>query len=127
MWKDFKEFAMKGNMIDLAVGVIIGTAFGKIVSSLVNDVAMPVLGLLLGGINFSGLQLQVGDAVIKYGAFMQSVVDFFLVAAAVFVAVRFINKLNKEKAAEPELEPAPGKEEALLAEIRDILKGQQIR
>jgi len=80
MWKEFKEFAAKGNVVDLAIGVIIGGAFGKIVSSLVNDIVMPIFGLILGGINFTGLEFRVGTAVIKYGAFIQSVVDFLIIA-----------------------------------------------
>lgn len=122
MWKDFKQFAIKGNVIDLAVGVIIGAAFGKIVSSIVNDLAMPILGLLLGGINFAALNFQVGDVVIKYGAFIQSVVDFFIVAAAVFAGVRFLNKLHRKEEENPVSEPIQSKEVVLLAEIRDLLK-----
>lgn len=100
MLKEFKEFAMRGNVIDLAVGVIIGGAFGKIVSSLVGDVLMPLLGLIIGGINLSGLALTVGDATIKYGAFLQAVVDFLFIAFAIFLMVRGINRLQK-------LAPAP--------------------
>jgi large conductance mechanosensitive channel len=122
MWDDFRQFAMKGNVVDLTVGVIIGTAFGKIITSMVNDVAMPILGLFLGGVNFTAFQFQVGDAVIKYGAFMQSVVDFFIVAAIVFAGVRFLNKLKRKEEVKPAL--APSGEEALLAEIRDLLKYQ---
>jgi large conductance mechanosensitive channel len=124
MWDDFRQFAMKGNVVDLTVGVIIGTAFGKIITSMVNDVAMPILGLFLGGVNFTALQFQVGDAVIKYGACMQSVVDFFIVAATVFAGVRFLNKLKRKEEVKPDPAPAPCGEEALLAEIRDLLKYQ---
>lgn len=100
MWKDFKEFALRGNVIDLAVGVIIGAAFGKIVTSLVNDIIMPVVGLFMGGVNFSGLAYQFGNAVIKWGSFVQSVVDFLIIAIIVFLIVRAINRKKKE-------EPAP--------------------
>jgi large conductance mechanosensitive channel len=122
MWNDFRQFAMKGNVVDLTVGVIIGAAFGKIITSMVNDLAMPILGLFLGGVNFTALQFQVGDAVIKYGAFMQSVVDFFIVAAIVFAGVRFLNKLKRKEEVKPT--PVPSGEEAILAEIRDLLKYQ---
>ena len=121
MWKEFKEFAIKGNVVDLAIGVIIGGAFGKIVTSLVNDVIMPLIGLILGGINFSNLELKVGSAVVKYGAFIQSVVDFLIIAFSIFLIVRSINK-TKKKEETPPAEPAPSKEEMLLTEIRDLLK-----
>lgn len=117
--KEFKDFAMRGNVVDLAVAVIIGGAFGKIVSSLVGDVVMPVVGLLLGGINFSGLSIMVGDAVIKYGAFLQAVVDFLIIAWVVFVALKLLNSMKK---AEPPAAPAASNQEVLLGEIRDLLK-----
>jgi large conductance mechanosensitive channel len=120
MMQEFKAFAMKGNVVDLAVGVIIGAAFGKIVASLVEDVIMPVLGTLIGGINFSGLAITVGSATIKYGKFLQTCLDFLIIAWAIFVAVKLINRLRKE---EPAPAPAaPPKQEVLLEEIRDILK-----
>jgi large conductance mechanosensitive channel len=120
MLQEFKSFAMKGNVVDLAVGVIIGAAFGKIVASLVEDVIMPVLGTLIGGINFSGLAFVVGSATIKYGKFLQTCLDFVIIAWAIFVAVKLINRLRKE---EPAPAPAaPPKQEVLLEEIRDILK-----
>lgn len=125
MWKEFKSFALKGNVLDLAIGVIIGAAFGKIVSSLVNDVLMPILGLLLGGLNFNGLAITFGDAVIKYGAFLQTVLDFFIVAVSIFVIIKILNKLKRKEEAKPAAPPAPSKEEVLLAEIRDLLKQQQ--
>ncbi len=120
MWNEFKEFAIKGNVVDLAIGVIIGGAFGKIVASLVNDVIMPLIGLLLGGINFTNLEFKVGTAVVKYGAFIQSVVDFLIIAFSIFVFVRSINRTKKKE--EAPAEPAPSREELLLTEIRDLLK-----
>jgi large conductance mechanosensitive channel len=119
MIQEFKAFAMKGNVVDLAVGVIIGAAFGKIVASLVEDVIMPVLGTLIGGINFSGLAFTVGSATLKYGKFLQTCLDFLIIAWAIFVAVKLINRLRKEEPAAP---AAPPKQEVLLEEIRDILK-----
>ena len=121
MWKEFKKFAIKGNVVDLAIGVIIGGAFGKIVASLVNDIIMPIIGLILGGIDFTSLEFPVGTAVVKYGAFIQSVVDFLIIAFSIFIIVRSINK-TKKKEEEAPAEPAPSKEEILLAEIRDLLK-----
>ena len=95
MLKEFKEFAMRGNVLDLAVAVIIGGAFGKIITSLVNDVLMPLIGLVMGGINFSELSITVGAAVIKYGAFIQSIIDFLLVAFVIFMIVRSMNRMKK--------------------------------
>ena len=123
MWKEFKAFAFKGNVLDLAIGVIIGAAFGKIVSSLVGDVITPLIGMLLGGLDFSGLAATIGDATITYGNFIQSVIDFLLVAASIFVFIKLIGKMRKkEEAEQPAEPPAPSAEEALLAEIRDLLK-----
>ncbi len=123
MIKEFKEFIQRGNVIDLAVGVIIGAAFGKIVSSLVDDILMPVLGIILGKIDFSNLTVTVGSAVIKYGSFIQNLIDFIIVAFCIFLIVKFVNKLTKKKKEEKKAEPpAPSKEEVLLTEIRDILK-----
>ncbi|WP_165463637.1 large-conductance mechanosensitive channel protein MscL [Atlantibacter sp.] len=134
MLKEFREFAMRGNVVDLAVGVIIGAAFGKIVSSLVADIIMPPLGLLIGGIDFKQfawtLRPAVGDTpavVMHYGIFIQNVFDFVIVAFAIFMAIKLINKLNRKKKEEPKAPPAPTKEEVLLAEIRDILKHQNER
>jgi large conductance mechanosensitive channel len=124
MWKEFKQFAMRGNVMDLAIGVIIGGAFGKIVSSLVNDIIMPAIELLLGGISFENLQFTVGDATIKYGSFIQSVVDFLIIALAIFFMIRTINKFKKKEEEQPPAPPAPTKEEELLTEIRDLLKRQ---
>ncbi|MFR9711545.1 large conductance mechanosensitive channel protein MscL [Paenibacillus sp. MB22_1] len=124
MWKEFKAFALKGNVLDLAIGVIIGAAFGNIVTSLVNDMLMPVIGLLVGGINLKELQFQYGDTVLKYGAFLQTVIDFFIVSFSIFLFVKGINKLRRKEKEEPKSEapPVPSKEEVLLAEIRDLLK-----
>ncbi|HXF85092.1 MAG TPA: large conductance mechanosensitive channel protein MscL [Anaerolineales bacterium] len=108
MLKEFKDFAMRGNVMDLAIAVIIGGAFGKIVASLVNDVLMPLIGLLLGGINFSNLSFTVGDAVVKYGAFLQAIVDFLIIAFVIFLLVRTVNRMKKpEPAAEPTTKECP--------------------
>jgi large conductance mechanosensitive channel len=123
MLQEFKSFAMKGNVVDLAVGVIIGAAFGKIVASLVEDVVMPVLGTLIGGVNFSGLALTVGSATIKYGKFVQTCFDFLIIAWAIFVAVKLINRLRREEPA-PAAPAEPPRQEVLLAEIRDLLKSR---
>ena len=123
---EFKEFAMKGNVMDMAVGVIIGGAFGKIVSSLVDNVLMPLVGLVTGGVDFTTLAVKVGDAELKYGVFIQNVVDFIIVAFCIFLMLKGINKLNRKKeepAPEPEAPAGPTQEE-LLAEIRDLLKKQ---
>lgn len=118
--KEFKVFAMRGNVVDLAVAVIIGGAFGKIVSSFVGDVVMPIVGLLLGGVNFSGLSITVGNAMIKYGAFIQAVVDFLIIAFVIFLALKALNTMKKQ---EPPAAPAPPPpQEVLLTEIRDLLK-----
>ena len=134
MLKEFREFAMRGNVVDLAVGVIIGAAFGKIVSSLVADIIMPPLGLLIGGVDFKQFALilrpAVGDipaVVMHYGLFIQNVFDFVIVAFAIFLAIKAINKLNRKKVEEPAAPPAPTKEEVLLSEIRDLLKQQNER
>lgn len=127
MWKEFKAFALKGNVLDLAIGVIIGAAFGKIVTSLVNDILMPLLGFLLGGLNFSGLSFTFGSVSLKYGAFLQTVLDFFIVAFSIFLFIKGVSKFNRkkeEKAAAP-APRVPTEEEKLLAEIRDLLKQQR--
>lgn len=125
MLQEFKKFALKGNVLDLAIGVIIGGAFGKIVTSLVNDLLMPIIGLLLGGVDFSGLQWTIGDAVITYGAFIQSVVDFVIIALSIFLFIKAINRFKKKEEEKPSAPPEPSKEELLLTEIRDILKEQK--
>lgn len=133
---EFKAFAVKGNAVDMAVGVIIGGAFGKIVTSIVNDIIMPPIGWLIGGVNFSDLkfelpQVKIGEeimpaATINYGAFIQTIIDFTIIAFCVFMFVKGINKLasmkKKEEEAAPAAEPKPTKEEMLLTEIRDLLK-----
>ena len=122
---EFKEFAVKGNMIDMAIGIVIGAAFGKVVSSLVADVIMPPLGLLTGQISFSKLALQIGTngagkpVLLTYGMFVQTILDFFLIALAIFFLVKVINKLKRPAAAAAP--PAPSKSEELLGEIRDLL------
>ncbi len=126
MWKEFRDFINRGSVIDLAVAVIIGGAFGAIISSLVNDIIMPLIGLLMGGVDFASLAVQVGDAQILYGSFIQAVVDFLLIALVLFLIVRGFNKMQerqaKEEEAAPPPPPEPSPEEKLLAEIRDLLK-----
>ena len=127
--KEFREFAVKGNVVDMAVGIIIGAAFGKIVSSFVGDVITPPLGYLIGGVDFTKLAivlpaLQEGkEAVtVRYGAFLQTVFDFVIVAFAIFLAVKAINRLKRKEEVAPSAPPPPSKEELLLTEIRDLLK-----
>ena len=129
MLKDFKEFALRGNVVDLAVGVIIGGAFGKIVTSLVNDLLMPVIGALLGGVNFSELKYimtpasgEIVESAISYGAFIQSIFDFFIIALSIFLFIRLLTKMKREEPAVEDTPPGPSKEEVLLTEIRDLLK-----
>ncbi len=140
MLKEFKSFAMKGNVLDLAVAVIIGGAFGKIVTSFVNDVIMPPIGLLLGNTDFSNLRVilkhgteavmsgedvvtpAIAEVSIRYGAFINTVLDFVIVAFAIFMVIKGYNKLKKKEEEKPAPPPAPSKEETLLTEIRDILK-----
>ncbi|KAA6448015.1 large conductance mechanosensitive channel protein MscL [Bacillus atrophaeus] len=125
MWKDFKTFAMRGNIVDLAIGVVIGGAFGKIVTSLVNDIIMPLVGLLLGGLDFSGLSFTFGDAVVKYGSFIQTIVNFLIISFSIFIMIRTLNQLRRKKEAEEEAEEeAADAQEELLKEIRDLLKQQ---
>ncbi len=132
MLKEFKEFAMRGNVIDLAVGVIIGTAFGKVVTSVVNDIIMPPIGAALGGVDFKDLfynldsskLTKAGAAVIAYGAFINTVIDFTIVAFCIFMIVKVMNTLMKKPAPAPAAPPEPTKEEKLLTEIRDVLKSR---
>jgi large conductance mechanosensitive channel len=119
--KEFRDFAVKGNVVDLAVGVIIGAAFGKIVASLVEDVIMPGVGALIGGFDFKALAVQIGTAKITYGKFLQTCVDFLIIAASIFVAVKLIHHLRRKSEAEPAASPPP-RQEKLLEEIRDLLK-----
>ena len=139
MFKEFKEFISKGNVIDLAVGVIIGAAFGKIVTSIVNDILMPLIGMISGGIDFTNLSVKIGEAEIKYGNFIQNVIDFLIVALCIFIIVKLINRAGKrmerlakkakrkgkEPVEEPVVEETPKSDEVvLLEEIRDLLKKQ---
>lgn len=130
MLKEFREFAVKGNVVDMAVGIIIGGAFGKIVSSLVADVVMPPIGIILGGVNFKHLSLTLKEAVgsapavtLNYGLFVQTVVDFLIVAWAVFIMIKAINVLKRKQEEEPAA-PKPAEEVLLLSEIRDLLKAR---
>ncbi|HGS4605513.1 TPA: large-conductance mechanosensitive channel protein MscL [Vibrio cholerae] len=130
--KEFKAFASRGNVIDMAVGIIIGAAFGKIVSSFVADIIMPPIGIILGGVNFSDLSFVLlaaqGDApavVIAYGKFIQTVVDFTIIAFAIFMGLKAINSLKRKEEESPKAPPAPTKDQELLSEIRDLLKAQQ--
>ncbi len=127
--KEFKEFAMKGSVVDLAVGVIIGGAFGKIVTSFVNDVLMPPLGVLLGGVDFKDYKAILVEAVgdkaavtLNYGMFIQNVIDFMIIAMAIFIMIKALNSAKKKEVAAPAPPPAPTAQESLLAEIRDLLK-----
>jgi len=131
MMQEFKTFAVKGNVIDMAVGIVIGAAFGKIVSSFVADVIMPPIGVALGGVDFSSLGWTVQEAVgetaavtINYGAFIQTVVDFTIIAFAIFMVVKAINNMKKQEEEAPKAPPAPSKEEVLLTEIRDLLQNR---
>jgi len=131
MIQEFREFAVKGNMIDMAVGIIIGGAFGKIISSLVADIIMPPLGQLIGGVNFANLKLTIGSPIegrdpvtLNYGNFIQTAFDFLIVACAVFLMVKAINSMKRKEAAAPAAPPAPTKDQVLLTEIRDLLKAR---
>lgn len=126
---EFKTFAMKGNMLDMAVGIIIGGAFGKIISSIVNDILMPPIGLLLGGVNFTDLKVVMKAATEtvpavtwNYGSFIQTLIDFLIIAFSVFLIIKAMNSAKKKEEAAPAPPPAPSKEETLLSEIRDLLK-----
>ncbi|MEW6702423.1 MAG: large-conductance mechanosensitive channel protein MscL [Bacteroidota bacterium] len=127
--QEFKTFAMKGSVVDMAVGIIIGAAFGKIVTSLVNDVLMPPIGLLVGGIDFSHLSITIKEGVlgiepvvIKYGMFINTVIDFLIVALAIFMVIKGLNTLKKKEEANPSAPPKPSEEVILLTQIRDLLK-----
>ena len=129
---EFKEFAMKGNVMDMAVGVIIGSAFGKIITSLVEDVLMPIIGMIIGGVDFTSLSIKIGEASINYGNFIQNIIDFIIVAFCIFAMIKAINGLTakvkgeeEEAKEEKEEEPAGPTQEELLAEIRDLLKDQK--
>ena len=128
LFDEFKAFVMRGNVVDLAVGVIIGGAFGKIVTSLVNDIFMPIIGMILGNVNFTSLEIKLGEpvegaeqAAIRYGAFIQEIVNFLIIALCIFMVIKVINKMQKKKEEAPAPAPEPTKEEVLLTEIRDAL------
>jgi len=122
MMKEFKAFVMRGNVMDLAVGVIIGAAFVKIVASLVDNIVMPIVGILMQGVKFDTLMIKVGEAEIKYGMFIGSIVDFIIVAFVIFMMVKGLNRMKKKEEAAPAAPPAPTKEQVLLTEIRDLLR-----
>ncbi len=133
MMKEFKEFAMRGNVVDMAVGIVIGAAFGKIVSSFVNDVLMPPLGLALGGVDFSDLAVtlkaaagEVEAVTLNYGAFIQTVVDFVIIAFAIFMVIKGMNSMKKKQEEKPAEAPKPPQDVVLLTEIRDLLKNKNI-
>lgn len=127
MLKEFKQFISRGNVVDLAVGVIVGGAFGKIVTSLVNDIMMPLIGIISGGIDFTDLILKVGEAEIKYGSFLQNIIDFLIIAVCVFVFVKFVNGLSKTKKEEKPKEVKKADDILLLEEIRDLLKEKEVK
>ena len=127
--KEFKEFAVRGNVVDMAVGIIIGGAFGKIVSSFVSDVVMPPIGVMLGGVDFAKLSLTVKEATetaeavkINYGAFLNTIIDFLIIAFVIFMAIKAMNTMKKREEEKPAAPPVPSKQEVLLTEIRDLLK-----
>ena len=129
MMKEFKEFAVKGNVVDMAVGIIIGAAFGKIVSSFVKDVIMPPIGVLIGGVDFTELSITIQQAagdtaavMVAYGRFIQTVIDFIIIAFAIFIAIKAMNAFKRKEEAAPKPPPEPSKEEVLLTEIRDLLR-----
>ena len=128
LFDEFKAFVMRGNVLDLAVGVIIGGAFGKIVTSLVNDIFMPIIGMIIGNVDFSSLEIKLGESVegaeqaaIRYGMFIQEIVNFLIIALCIFMVIKVVNKLQKKKEEAPAPAPEPTKEEVLLTEIRDAL------
>lgn len=124
MLKEFGDFIKKGNVMDLAVAVIIGGAFGAIVASLVNDILMPLIGIILGGVDFTTLAVQVGEASLTYGNFIQAIINFLVIAYVIFMLVRTINNMEKKEEAAPAPPPGPSAEEQLLTEIRDLLQNR---
>lgn len=122
MWNEFKQFISRGNVIDLAVAVVMGTAFSAIVNSLVNDIIMPIVGVILGGLDFTGLAIRFNEAAILYGNFIQAIINFLIIAGAMFFVVKGANSVVKQKEAAPAPPPEPTAEEKLLTEIRDLLK-----
>ncbi len=125
MIKEFIKFIQKGNVLDLAVAVIIGGAFGAITTSLVNDVIMPLVGIIIGGVDFTGMKLTVGSAEVLYGNFIQAFVNFLIIAWVMFMVVKAFNSMKKKEELAPAPPPAPSAEETLLTEIRDLLKSQK--
>jgi large conductance mechanosensitive channel len=123
--KEFKEFALRGNVVDLAVAVVIGSAFSAITTSLVNDIIMPLIGIITGGHDFSGLQFTVGNAVVMYGVFIQTVINFVLIAAVLFMVVKFMNRLKRKQPQPEEVVQKLTMEQELLTEIRDLLKKEE--
>ena len=124
MLKEFRDFVNRGSVVDLAVAVIIGGAFGAIITSLVDDIIMPLIGVIIGGVDFASLSIQVGEASILYGSFIQAIVNFLIIALVLFLIVRSFNKLQKEEEEAPPAPPEPSAEETLLTEIRDLLREQ---
>lgn len=122
--KEFKDFAMKGTVLDLAVAVVIGGAFGKIVASLVDDIIMPLVGIIIGGVDFTSLSVQVGEATVTYGNFIQQVVNFLIIAFSIFMVIKSMNGFKKKEEAAPAAPSGPSNEEVLLTEIRDLLKNK---
>ncbi|MCI2062049.1 MAG: large conductance mechanosensitive channel protein MscL [Eubacteriaceae bacterium] len=129
MWNDFKNFAFKGNVMDLAVAVVLGAAFSAIINALVADIIMPIIGVIIGGVDFTELVVTVGNASIKYGLVIQQVIDFFLIAFSLFIVIRCVNKMNKRMESllgiEKKEEPAKPTQEELLTEIRDMMKEEK--
>lgn len=125
MVKEFREFIARGNVVELAVAVILGGAFGAIINSFVNDIIMPLIGIILGGVDFTSLSVQVGSATVAYGNFIQAIVIFLIVALVLFLVVRSYNQMTKQEEAAPPPPPEPSAEEKLLTEIRDLLKDRK--
>ena len=125
MLKEFRDFIMRGNVLDLAVAVIIGAAFGAIVTSLVNDIFTPLIGIVMGGVDFTGLSVTVGNAQVLYGNFIQAIINFLIVALALFLVIKAANSVMRKKVEAPAPPPIPSMEEKLLTEIRDLLKARQ--
>ncbi|MDZ5713236.1 large-conductance mechanosensitive channel protein MscL [Jeotgalibacillus haloalkalitolerans] len=126
MMKEFREFAMRGNVLELAIAVVLGAAFGKIVTALVENIIMPIVGIILGGVNFSALAVTVGNAVITYGIFIQAVIDFIIVAFAIFLFVKVINRFKRKEEAKEAAAPVIDPQTELLTEIRDLLKKERV-
>ncbi|AJD90059.1 hypothetical protein JMA_07420 [Jeotgalibacillus malaysiensis] len=126
MMKEFREFAMRGNVLELAIAVVLGAAFGKIVTALVENIIMPIVGIILGGVNFSALAVTVGNAEVTYGVFIQAVIDFIIVAFAIFLFVKLINRFKRKEEAKEEAAPVIDPQTELLTEIRDLLKKERV-